>query len=160
MEIWKYIEGYEAHYQVSNLGNVKSIKLNKEKILRLQNGKDGYSIITLCKKGYRKTKPIHKLVAVAFLNHKPNGFESVINHINHNRKDNRVENLEITSQKHNASKEHIKSTSKYVGVVWNKKNKKWIARTTINGHRKYLGYYHKEYEAYLSILHFNNQMKI
>lgn len=58
MEIFKEIEGYEGLYQVSNLGNVKSLNYNrtgKEKVLKpTKNKKDGYLIVNLCKEGKLK----------------------------------------------------------------------------------------------------------
>lgn len=66
-EIWKDIEGYEGKYKVSNLGDVISFKLNKEKILKPGIDKDGYLRVGLCKNGKRKNYGIHRLVAEAFI---------------------------------------------------------------------------------------------
>ena len=64
---WKYIEGYEYKYQVSNLGDVRSLLFDRKKILKPYIETDGYCIVYLYK--YRKSKSyrIHRLVANAFL---------------------------------------------------------------------------------------------
>ena len=57
MENWKDIKGYEGSYQVSDLGRVKSIKFNKEKILTKTNLSGGYFVkVSLCKDGKAETK--------------------------------------------------------------------------------------------------------
>ena len=128
-EIWKEVKGYDGIYEVSNLGNVKSVDrivLNKGKYPFLKNGKiikkristTGYYIITLCKNGVVKTFEVHKLVAMAFLNHKPNGHKLVIDHIDNNPLNNNLTNLQIISNRKNTSKD---KTSKYNGVYFRKK---------------------------------------
>jgi len=141
MEIWKTIEKY-PDYQISNLGNVKSLKFGKEKILKQWIDDLGY-----CRVDLIKNEKVHQLVAIAFLNHNPCKYKLVINHKNFNRQDNRVENLEIVTQRENANRAHIKSSSKYVGVSWHKGSKKWMSRIVINGKRKHLGYFFEEIEA-------------
>ena len=146
MEIWKTIEGYKK-YQISNLGRVKSLCFGKEKILKNCENANGYLHVTLKNKTNKKTKKIHQLVAIAFLNHKPCGHKLVVNHKNFIKKDNRVENLEIVTQRENGNLKHIKSASKYVGVSWHKRDKKWRARIVINKKSKHLGCYETEEEA-------------
>lgn len=158
MEIWKKIKDF-PDYEVSNLGRVKSLKKHNEKILKLQNGTTGYLTCVLCKDGKLNTKKVHKLVAIAFLNHIPNGYKSVINHKNFNKKDNRVQNLEITTQRENANRKHCTSSSKYVGVTWNKKSKKWYAQINFNCKTKYLGSFDTEELAYNAYLIKLNEIK-
>ena len=109
-EIWKDIEGYEGLYQVSNMGNVKSLgryrktKHNgvawlKEKIMKPKIGKNGYYEISLMKNGKHKSHIIHRLVAKAFIPNPEN--KPCIDHINTNRFDNRIENLRWCTQKEN-----------------------------------------------------------
>lgn len=148
MEIWKEIKDYE-NYQVSNLGNVKSLNYNrtgKESVLKAGLSK-GYFQIVLHNNGLRKTKPIHQLVSECFLNHTPSGYNLVINHINHIRTDNRVENLEIVTNRENTNRKHLKSTSEFVGVFWDKQRKKWRSKIRIGGKLKYLGSFNNEIEA-------------
>ena len=95
-EIFKDIEGYEDLYQVSNLGNVKSYYWNKQgKILTPRIHSAGYERVTLSKKDYF----IHRLVAKAFIDNPNNKRE--VNHINGNKADNRLENLEWTTPSEN-----------------------------------------------------------
>ena len=65
-EIWKEIEGFKD-YEISNLGRVKSLKYNKERILKAVINTDSYLTVCLSK----KNKTIHQLMAIAFLSHKP-----------------------------------------------------------------------------------------
>jgi hypothetical protein len=86
-------------------------------------------------------------VSETFLNHIACGMKSVINHKNFIITDNRVENLEIITQRQNTNKKHIKSTSKYVGVYWCKQRKKWKVQAQVNGKGKYLGLFTDEKKA-------------
>jgi len=148
MEVWKKIEGHEDYY-VSNYGNIKSIKKNKERFLSPYVGKYGYKYFIASKSvKERKTIKVHQAVAVAFLNHKQCGMDLVVNHINLNKSDNRVENLEIVTSRVNSNKLHIKSSSKYVGVSWHKRVKKWVSSIYVNGKNVHLGCFDTEEDAY------------
>ena len=157
-EQWKNIPNYEGYYQASNLGRIKSlerfikhktygISMLKEKILSQGITTNGYNYVGLSKNNIAKTKQVHQLVAMAFLNHIPCRHERVVNHINFIRTDNRLKNLEIISQQENANKKHINSSSIYTGVHFAKKSKKWIARITINKVRIHLGSFTTENDA-------------
>lgn len=100
MEIWKDIEGYD-NYMVSNLGRVKSLKFNKERILKPYKTEKGYLKISLIKNNRTKVFSIHRLVAQAFIPNIENKKE--IDHINTVRDDNRVENLRWTNHKENCN---------------------------------------------------------
>lgn len=149
MEIWKDIIGYEGLYQVSNFGNVKSFWFGKETILKQPLCK-GYCQVSLYKDKKTKTIQVHQLVAIHFLNHKPDGFKLVINHIDFNIRNNNVENLEIVTPRQNTNQKHLKSSSKYVGVYWHKQMKKWAACILINKKSKHLGFFKIEYDAHLA----------
>ena len=151
MEIWKPVKDYEGIYEVSNLGNVKSLVKWRGEIGRiLKGGFDiyGYHIIILCKNGHRKTRSVHQLVAEVFLNHNPCNYELVINHKDFNPSNNRVKNLEIITQRENANLKHIKSSSKFVGVCWRKDTNKWRSSIWIKGKTKILGCFINEIDAH------------
>ena len=85
---------------------------------------------------------------IAFLNHIPRGLELVVNHKNFIRTDNRVENLEIVTNRENCNKKHLKSSSQYVGVSWAGDRKKWFSSIAIDGKLKNLGRFKTELEAH------------
>lgn len=147
-EIFKTIEGYEGMYEISNYGRVKSLKNNKEYILKPSLDLNGYVIVSLSNEGIKKTKTIHQLVAIAFLNHIPDGMKLIVNHKDFNRQNNHVDNLEIILQRENANRKHLKSSSNFVGVSWYKGGGKWHAYITINRKRKHLGYFVNEIDAH------------
>ncbi len=97
IEIFKDIPGYEGIYQVSNLGNVKSFKWNKERIFKLSKNGSGYYYVGLS--GMKIPIGIHKLVAMVFVPN-PNNFR-IVNHKNNIKTDNCPENLEWCTQKYN-----------------------------------------------------------
>ena len=150
LEIWKDISGYDGYYQISNLGRVKSLRFNKSKILKQRLNTAGYLCIGLSNKSKSLRYSIHQLVAIGFLNHKPNGFKLVVDHINNIKTDNRVENLQIITNRENCSKDKKEGTSKYVGVCLYNKNNKWRSKIYINGKRKHLGMFNTELEAHLA----------
>lgn len=93
MEIWKDIKGYEGLYQVSNLGRVKSNK-------RILNpSKTEYLKVSLSKNGVQNTYYIHRLVAQTFIDNKNN--LTHVNHIDENKYNNNVNNLEWCTNKYN-----------------------------------------------------------
>ena len=154
-EIWKDVPGYEGFYQVSDLGNVKSLSrkiwngkvffISKDKLLK--PGVDGYCNVELSKNCKRKNFKVHQLVAMAFLGHIPCGFELVVDHINDNPLDNRVENLQIVTQRENSHKTQGKYSSKYKGVTWGAHANKWISGIYLNGKRIHLGIFENELDA-------------
>jgi hypothetical protein len=100
-EIWKAIKGYEGYYEVSNLGNVKRIHVGKGTaggIVKTYFG-NGYLKVDLYVSQKRKKCYIHRLVAEAFISNKNN--KPQINHIDSNRANNSLNNLEWTTQKDN-----------------------------------------------------------
>ena len=101
-EIWKDIDGYEGLYQVSNLGNVKSLNYRhtgKERILNPGTDKCGYIQVNLYKNGKLKTFSIHRLVANAFLENPDH--KSDVNHKDEDKNNNCVYNLEWMTRKDN-----------------------------------------------------------
>lgn len=96
-EIYKEIEGYEGLYEVSNLGNVKSLISNK--ILKPIKDKDCYLFVGLYQQGKLKHHRVHRLVAEAFIEN-PNNLTE-INHKDENKQNNTIENLEWCTREYN-----------------------------------------------------------
>ena len=150
-EIFKDIPGYEGIYQVSNLGRVKSLSNNnskKEKILKQYINIHNYFNISLNKKNSGSTFKVHKLVAMAFLGHKPCGYKEIVDHIDNNSLNNRLDNLQLITQRLNMSKDRKNGTSKYTGVCWNKQKSKWTSQIYICKKVKHLGLFKTELEAH------------
>jgi len=154
-EIWKAIPGYEGYYEVSNLGQVRSldreilhkkhgIQKRKGKIVSSHIGKRGYLSTYLSKEGKIKTLKVHQVVAMAFLNHTPCGLKVVVDHINNNSLDNRLENLQLISNRENLSKDK-KPKSGYTGVYRNGKG--FLAQIQINKKTINLGTFKTAEEA-------------
>ncbi len=148
MEIWKDVKGYEGLYHVSSKGNVKSLKYGKERILKAGVSSRGYKIVVLHINKKAKANLVHQLVAESFLGHTRCGFKLVVNHINYNKLDNRVENLEIVTNRENTSLKRFTSSSQYTGVGSAKQPNKWVARIVINKKLKHLGTFTDEIEAH------------
>lgn len=100
LELWKAVDGYEGLYEVSNLGRVKG--LLRGKILSPKiNCKTGYLEVNLYSRGKPKTYSVHRLVAIAFI---PCGDVALeINHIDENKSNNRVNNLEWCTRYYNTN---------------------------------------------------------
>lgn len=116
-EKWKDIQGFEGLYQVSNLGNVRSLdryvnsainkskqRLLKGRVLKPNDNGHGYKYITLSINGIKYREYIHRLVAKHFVDN-PNDKEEV-NHINGDKTDNESENLEWTTRNENEKHSH------------------------------------------------------
>ena len=104
MEQWKPIAGYEGLYEVSNLGRVRSLNYHREgrtKILKPGRVGGGYLMVVLCKDGKVRCMKVHRLVASAFLPN-PLGLETV-NHIDEDKTNNDVSNLEWMSRTDNVA---------------------------------------------------------
>ena len=150
MEIWKSISGYDGNYQVSNLGRVKSFWFGKERILKSSKDGRGYLSVHLYKDGIRKPFRVHQLVAVYFLNHNPCGHVLIVDHVDNNKLNNNLNNIQVISHRENISKnpprDKIKS-SKYIGVYFHKRAKKFRSCIKINGKQTHLGYFKNELKA-------------
>lgn len=111
-EIWKDIDGFEGLYQVSNLGNVKSlsrtirantcgVRILPERLLAKCVSSCGYYVVILCKYGKHYTRMVHRLVAMAFIDN-PNN-EKEVNHKDENKLNNCAQNLEWCDRRYNAN---------------------------------------------------------
>lgn len=109
-EIWRAVVGYEGSYEVSNLGNVRALPRTITRIdgieitydkphVTIRQNADGYMIVRLSKNGVRKQFNVHRLVAEAFIPNMDNLPE--VNHIDANRANNCVDNLEWCTHRDN-----------------------------------------------------------
>lgn len=133
-EVWRPIDGFEGLYEVSNLGLVRSfdryvnrnggIGLLKGRILKPGMSRVGYLHVVLCKDDKRTTFKVHRLVYEAFNGQIPEGME--INHIDEDKSNNRLENLNLMTHKENVnwgtcierrSKSHINNKALSKAVV-------------------------------------------
>ena len=146
IEVWKNIPEFES-YQVSNLGNVKSLKYGKERIRKQTIGGGGYYRLCLMKNKKPHKKIVSQLIAIAFLNHKPCGNKMVVDHIDTNKLNNKLYNLQVITNRENTSKDRKNGSSKYIGVSWCNTYKKWVATIQIKGKQKQIGYFTDEKEA-------------
>ena len=97
-EEWRDVLGFEELYQVSNFGNVRTVK-NGEAEMSQQENRNGYMTVHLRNKGVERRAMVHRLVAEAFI---PNPDElRDVNHKNGDKSDNRLENIEWVSHSDN-----------------------------------------------------------
>jgi len=114
MEIWKDIQGYEGLYQVSNLGNIKSLKRLdsigrrvRERILKFKTNRHGYHNVQLYNNGESKALKVHRIVALAFIEKKQERLE--VNHIDGVKTNNNVSNLEWCNRSENVKHSYSSS---------------------------------------------------
>lgn len=112
MEIFKAIEGYEGMYEISTYGNVISNHFGKRKVLKQAMMTSGYKMIILKKDGNQKSLSVHRLVAIHFL---PNDdcLEQV-NHIDGNKLNNNLSNLEWCTRSQNIKHMYDNGLKKYM----------------------------------------------
>lgn len=120
-EIWKPVKNYEKLYEISNLGNIRSldrivkgkdniIKLIRGKNHKLYTAKSGYVFTSLYKNSESKRYSVHRLVADAFIPNPENLPQ--INHIDENKGNNCVENLEWVTCSENCKRKSVKGERK------------------------------------------------
>ncbi len=102
MELWKDVPGYEGCYKVSNKGKVKSLsrKFSRgDKIMLNQKNKQGYEFVGLSNANGCKCVKVHRLVALCFINNR--NYKPEVNHIDGNKSNNCVSNLEWSTVSEN-----------------------------------------------------------
>lgn len=143
-EEWRDVPNYEGYYQASNLGRIRSIKrtiLTKKGFRKIKgfiinpyvNKKNRYYSFSVSVCNVKKTINVHSFVYYAFnrLASVKKGY-FVIDHIDNNPLNNKIENLQLVTNRINGSKDRINGTSKYVGVYWRKDRSIWQSQISIN----------------------------
>ena len=107
--MWKDVKGYEGFYIINEDGDIKSVDhirkngkgqyMQKGKCLKWRINPSGYKVLRLSKNGKARNEFVHKLVALSFIEN-PNNYCEV-NHIDENKLNSNVKNLEWCSRKHN-----------------------------------------------------------
>lgn len=137
--VWKPIKDYEDLYMVSNTGLIKSLHWNKEKILKqvIRSNNYKYYFVGLLKEGKRKYFAVHRLVAQAFI-HNPNNYTQV-DHLDGNKLNNNVNNLEWVTPKENTNRAWEKGQAKYTKERKEKLSKIAKEKWKTNSFRKWRG---------------------
>lgn len=116
-EVWRDVVGWEELYSISNLGNVWSKR--NSKILKLTENRDGYLKAYLCSPHLKKRYFVHRLVASAFIINPKN--KETVNHINGNKKDNNILNLEWSSRSENCQHAYDTGLQQKIKINRNRK---------------------------------------
>ena len=151
MENWKHLN---ENYKVSDLGNVFSVRRG---IILKPSISYGYKRIRINICDGVKEYKVHQLVAIAFLGHTLDGTSKiVVDHINNNKSDNRLENLRLVTTRENLSRRG--GASKYVGV--SKFRNKWMSTIRVDGKLEYLGLYQTEENAHRAYIKRLNELEV
>lgn len=145
IEIWRPVVGFER-YLVSNYGRVKSLNYRhtgREQILKPRKTAGGYLMVNLYKDGKLKSLYVSLIVWEAFKGPIPNGMQ--VNHINEDKTDNRLENLNLMTPKENCNwgtrNQRRSNKESYTVYQFNSDGslvKKWISASEAgrNGYRQ------------------------
>lgn len=171
-EEWRPIQLFDGRYEVSSLGRIRSQNYNRKGQILKQtpNHKNKYMQChfsyydPITKKTKTTVKDVHRLVALAFIPNPEN--KPCVNHIDFNKQNNRVDNLEWTTYKeniwHSKNAGHydipaikdgtwlgkkVSTKSKYRYVYWDTKRNKWKASLKYKGKTYNVGRYDDEIEA-------------
>lgn len=174
METFKKLWQFNGDYSVGTHGTILSHKRKNDLVLKTRFNGNGYKQVNLSHEGKEYTYKVHVLVAIAYLNHERQGMKRIIDHINDDKTDNRVENLRIVSNRQNLTKRKRGFGSKHIGVTYNYRYNCFQARIHVDGNRVHLGIFKDEDEAgkmyefarnnlYLyngDVIQFRNKLKI
>ena len=148
-ECWRSING-TINYQVSNTGKVRNVSSGIELSDRSYNS-EGYAVVSLRINSKMKTCKIHQLVANSFIPKAECDERLEVDHINQDKTNNSVSNLmwkTSRQNKWNRNKINKTTSSKYIGVCFNKRDQAWQVRIRYNdGRNTHLGYFHNEKDA-------------
>lgn len=132
-----------GNYAITDDGRV--LNLRKQKEVPLVEKRDGYlRVILPLDLGERKAFNVARLVYESFKGNIPAGME--IDHINRDKKDNRLCNLRVVSSRENSHNSFL-GDKRRKGVYYNKQRRKWMAGISLQGTRYYLGIYETEAAA-------------
>lgn len=146
IEVWKDIPEYEGLYQVSNLGNVRSFKFNKIRYIKHLNSKGRYAVGLTKNKIKTSNIRVSALVAKAFFNYKRCGHKLVVDHIDNNKINDKLYNLQVITQRENLTKDK-KNKSGYTGVYKTTDGYAYYSQIRIGKNKKYLGRFKSKIEA-------------
>jgi len=152
-EIWESVVGYEGYYEVSSLGRLKSIMHGAGRrigVLKPSISSSGYYTCVLYKDFKKRTISMHTIIAMAFLGHRREGHKFEIDHIDGDKKNNRVDNLRILTTRENTTeyqKRNKSKSSKYIGVSKDPESDCWKAIIYTEKRNKYIGRFKTEIEA-------------
>ena len=155
-EQWKDIDGYRGLYQVSNLGRIKALsrsvncksgakRIIPECFVKTELNYNGYPSVRLVKSGVRMRHRVHILVWEAFGKGTRNGKSVVIDHIDNDKTNCRIDNLQLLSGRENVAKAK-KKENRLTGAYFN--GKTWFAQIRIKGKAQFLGCFQSELDAH------------
>ena len=138
---------FDKRYKVSNMGNVKGIS---GKLLKLQKDKSGRKRVSISSIDVY----VHQAVAETFLNHNRCGHRIVVDHIDNNPSNNRLDNLQLISHRENLLKDKKNKTSKLRGVSIDScsNSLKYRSQVMLGKKMYYLGLFNSQQEAYTAYL--------
>ncbi len=139
-ETFKPINGYEGLYEVSNMGRVKSLKNTKRRILKPGLSSDGYRMAVLYKNSKPKTWKIALLVWDTFGDKLRDGQRLQIDHIDENKLNDRIENLQLTNSHRNIG-DHYQRMGRKLPTGVSQVGNKFRVAIQINKKYSSLGYY-------------------
>jgi hypothetical protein len=136
-ERWVEIPDTNSKYYASTEGRILSVNKNRVKLLKPSVSKCGYAFVKICKGNTSIPRSVHLLVVSAFKGHYSNKtHELVVDHINSDKLDNRLNNLEVVSQRENVKRAKGGFFKKYSK---NSRSNKYFSRISIEGKSVYLG---------------------
>lgn len=151
-EEWRYVKGFENVYAISNKGRLSTNKRNVWHVLSNVNSKGGYLSVILRSKKRTKYTRIHRLVYETFVGDIPKGKKYHIHHINHDKQDNRVENLLLVSAKEHYQLDIDSKNISGLRPIWENYEgghpAKKVAQKSLDG--KIIAFYDSAKQAYLA----------
>lgn len=130
-EIWRFIPDY-PEYQISNLGRV----VKNGEFVKQHLSNSGYLYLHLINENENKSTFIHILLVNTFMGLFPKDKKTVVDHIDNNKLNNSLDNLQVITNRQNSIKDK-KPKSGHSCIY--KNNKKWLVRLRIDGKKKCLG---------------------